>query len=60
MQLDTLNVDNVELPFDFKWPNIAISVSGGADSALLAHLLCLYAYDNTTIDRKSTRLNSSH
>ena len=49
MQLDTLNVDNVELPFDFKWPSIAISVSGGADSALLAHLLCSYAYDNTTI-----------
>jgi len=40
MQLDTLNVDGVELPFDFKWKNIAISLSGGADSALLAYLLC--------------------
>jgi 7-cyano-7-deazaguanine synthase in queuosine biosynthesis len=40
MQLDTLNIDGVELPFDFEWKNIAISLSGGADSALLAYLLC--------------------
>lgn len=33
-------VDGVEIPFDKNWKNIAISVSGGADSALLAFLLC--------------------
>ncbi len=33
-------VDNVEIPFDKEWTNIAISLSGGADSALLAYLLC--------------------
>jgi len=33
-------VDNVEIPFDKKWTNIAISLSGGADSSLLAYLLC--------------------
>jgi hypothetical protein len=32
--------DNVSIPFDPKWTDIAISVSGGADSALLAYLLC--------------------
>lgn len=31
--------DNVAIPFDPSWKNIAISVSGGADSALLAYLL---------------------
>jgi len=34
------NIDGVEIPFDSNWSNIAISVSGGADSALLAYLLC--------------------
>jgi 7-cyano-7-deazaguanine synthase in queuosine biosynthesis len=34
------NIDEVEIPFDIKWNNIAISISGGADSALLAYLLC--------------------
>lgn len=29
-----------EIPFDKNWKKIAISVSGGADSALLAYLLC--------------------
>jgi hypothetical protein len=33
-------VDTVEIPFDPDWQNIAISVSGGADSALLAYLVC--------------------
>ena len=33
-------VDGVEIPFDSNWKNIAISVSGGADSALLAYLVC--------------------
>ena len=30
----------MEIPFDTNWKNIAISVSGGADSALLAYLVC--------------------
>jgi hypothetical protein len=34
------NIDGVYIPFDEKWRSIAISVSGGADSALLAYLLC--------------------
>jgi hypothetical protein len=34
------NIDGVEIPFDSNWDNIAISVSGGADSALLAYLVC--------------------
>lgn len=50
MQLNTINIDGVEIPFDFEWKNIAISVSGGADSALLAYLLCDLAYEhNITI-----------
>lgn len=46
MQLNTINIDGVEIPFDFEWKNIAISVSGGADSALLAYLLCDLAYEH--------------
>jgi len=38
--------DGVEIFFDESWKNIAISVSGGADSALLAYLLCKYMRDN--------------
>jgi hypothetical protein len=30
----------VNIPFDTGWRNVAISVSGGADSALLAYLVC--------------------
>jgi hypothetical protein len=30
----------MNIPFDKNWKNIAISISGGADSALLAYLLC--------------------
>lgn len=33
-------IDNVLIPFDKEWNSIAISLSGGADSALLAHILC--------------------
>lgn len=33
-------IDNVEIPFDENWKNIAVSLSGGADSALLTYLLC--------------------
>lgn len=34
------NIDGVNIPFETHWNSIAISVSGGADSALLAYLLC--------------------
>jgi hypothetical protein len=36
-------IDGVKLPFDKKWNSVAISLSGGADSALLAFLLCSIA-----------------
>jgi hypothetical protein len=37
------NIDGVTIPFNDKWNRIAISLSGGADSALLAYLLCTIA-----------------
>jgi hypothetical protein len=45
------DIDEVKIPLDKKWDNIAISVSGGADSALLAYLVCTLAMrsDNPTI-----------
>jgi hypothetical protein len=44
------NIDGVNIPFDTKWKNVAISVSGGADSALLAYLVCELAKEhNITI-----------
>ena len=39
-------VDGVAIPFDPTWKNIAISVSGGADSALLAYLVCNFARES--------------
>ena len=30
----------INIPFNADWKNVAISVSGGADSALLAYLIC--------------------
>ena len=41
-------VDDVKIPFDKKWNSIVISVSGGADSALLAYLLCDLAKEYST------------
>ena len=37
------NIDGVSIPFNKDWNRIAISLSGGADSALLAYLLCRIA-----------------
>lgn len=31
---------DIEIPLKIEWKNIAVSLSGGADSALLAYLLC--------------------
>lgn len=43
-------MNQVNIPYDTAWKNVAISVSGGADSALLAYLVCEQAYEhNTTI-----------
>lgn len=41
-------IDGVIIPYDPNWKNVAISVSGGADSALLAYLICDLAYKNDT------------
>lgn len=44
------NIDGVNIPFNTKWRDIAISVSGGADSALLSYLVCnLIKEQNTTV-----------
>jgi hypothetical protein len=43
------DIDGVRIPFNKNWNSIAISVSGGADSALLAHLLCCLAPDEFTV-----------
>ena len=43
------DIDGVRIPLDKKWNNIAISLSGGADSALLAYLICQLAPDNMLI-----------
>lgn len=42
-------IDGVTLPFDKNWNSIAIGLSGGADSALLAYLLCSHAHAKMTI-----------
>jgi hypothetical protein len=40
----------INIPYNNKWKNVAISVSGGADSALLAYLVCSQAKDhNVTV-----------
>jgi hypothetical protein len=41
------DIDGVRIPFDNKWNSIAISVSGGADSALLAYLVCEIAKEKS-------------
>lgn len=39
-QLMMINVDGIDIPFDPRWKKVAVSISGGADSALLLQLLC--------------------
>lgn len=41
-------MNQVNIPYDPNWKNVAISVSGGADSALLAYLVCDLAYEHDT------------
>jgi hypothetical protein len=38
----------INIPYNKEWKNVAISVSGGADSALLAYLVCSLAKEHTT------------
>ena len=38
--MNSFNIDEVEIPLDLEWNSISISLSGGADSALLAYLIC--------------------
>lgn len=38
--MNFLSYNNIKIPFDPGWKKIAIAVSGGADSALLAYLIC--------------------
>lgn len=40
--MQSIKYENVEIPIDDSWKKIGISVSGGADSALLAFLVCLH------------------
>lgn len=50
MDYSLYNIDKVDVPFSPMWENVAISLSGGADSALLAYLVCDLAKDrNITV-----------
>jgi 7-cyano-7-deazaguanine synthase in queuosine biosynthesis len=40
------NIDGVEIPFNQQWDSVAVSLSGGADSALLAYLICNLAKEH--------------
>jgi hypothetical protein len=43
------DIDGLPIPFDSRWTNIAIGLSGGADSALLTYLLCSMITNDTTV-----------
>lgn len=43
------DIDGVSIPFDPNWSAIAIGLSGGADSALLAYLLCSMIESHTAV-----------
>lgn len=48
--MQNITIDGLAIPFDPLWKNISISLSGGADSALLAYILCNVAKDhNVTV-----------
>lgn len=42
-------MDQVNIPFDTNWKNVAVSVSGGADSALLAYMVCDLAKEHNIV-----------
>mgnify|MGYP001286252708 FL=1 len=49
MSMRKIKIDGVILPMDIKWKNVGISLSGGADSALLAYLICQNLHDNCKV-----------
>ena len=42
-------IDGKVIPFDPSWENIAVGLSGGADSALLTYILCSMIQRDTTV-----------
>ena len=48
MNYKLITVDNIDIPFNNNWNDIAISLSGGADSALLSYILCEIITKNNT------------
>lgn len=43
------SLDSVDIPYDNSWRKVAIAVSGGADSALLAYILCVLLSEDCEI-----------
>jgi len=43
------DIDSVRIPFNKNWNSVSVSLSGGADSALLAYLVCSLAPDGMLI-----------
>ena len=43
------NINGVRIPLNKDWNSVAVSLSGGADSALLAYLICRLSPDNMLI-----------
>lgn len=44
--MENIIIGEIQIPFDKKWQNIAVSVSGGADSALLSYIICKHIIDH--------------
>lgn len=45
-EISLFNYSGLDIPFSSKWKKIAINLSGGADSACLAYLLCKIISEN--------------
>jgi hypothetical protein len=41
--MNEFNIHGINVPFSSSWNSVAVSVSGGADSAMLAYLVCTLA-----------------
>jgi hypothetical protein len=54
--MESYNVDGVKIPFDKNWTSICVSLSGGADSALLAYILCTLSTSTTINIISHTRM----
>ena len=46
LDIDCIHISHLDIPIQRKWKNIGINLSGGADSALLAYILCSYIQQN--------------